>query len=133
MAMTKKLGATLQTGVTDSGISGVHEQTGGHSAGGELQTFYDKDGNEISVYIFDDHTEYRWTAIMESTVTDKKKGEPITVGSASCYVQEWDVTEANNDVKRVNITARTTTLTAQAAQSTQSTSRNSQTPANGNT
>lgn len=112
MAMTKKLGATLQTGVTASGISGVHEQTGGHSAGGELQTFYDKDGNEISVYIFDDHTEYRWTAIMESTVTDKKKGDPITVGSASCYVQEWEVTEANNDVKRVNITARTTTLTA---------------------
>ena len=127
MAMTKKLGATLQTGVTASGIPGVHEQTGGHSAGGELQTFYDKDGNEISVYIFDDHTEYRWTAIMESTVGDKKKGDPITVDSASCYVMEWEVTEANNDVKRVNITARTTTLTAQSASS------NSQTPANGNT
>ena len=112
MAMTKKLGATLQTGVTASGITGVHEQTGGHSAGGELQTFYDKDGNEISVYLFDDHTEYRWTAIMESTVADKKKGDPITVGSSTCYVQEWEVTEANNDVKRVNITARTTTLTA---------------------
>lgn len=112
MAMTKKLGATLQTGVTASGISGVHEQTGGHSAGGELQTFYDKDGNEISVYIFDDHTEYRWTAIMESTVTDKKKGDPITAGTAQCYVLEWEVTESNNDVKRVNISARTTTLTA---------------------
>lgn len=112
MAMTKKLGATLQTGVTASGISGVHEQTGGKSAGGELQTFYDKDGNEVSVYIFDDHTEYRWTAIMESSVTDKKKGDTITVGSSTCYVMEWEVTEANNDVKRVNITARTTTLTA---------------------
>ena len=112
MAMTKKLGATLQTGDTASGITGVHEQTGGHSAGGELQTFYDKDGNEISVYLFDEHTEYRWTAIMEPTVTDKKKGDPITVGTEQCYVQEWEVTEANNDVKRVNITARTTTLTA---------------------
>ena len=112
MAMTKKLGATLQTGVTASGVSGVHEQTGGHSAGGELQTFYDKDGNEVSVYIFDDHTEYRWTAIMESAVTDKKKGDTLTVGTATCYVEEWEVTEANNDVKRVNITARTTTLTA---------------------
>ena len=133
MAMTKKLGTTLQTGVTASGVSGVHEQTGGHSAGGELQTFYDKDGNEISVYLFDDHTEYRWTALLESTVEDKKKGDPIMVGSQQCYVLEWEKTEANNDVKRVNITARSTTLTAQAAQSTQSTSSNSQTPANGNT
>ena len=126
MAMTKKLGATLQTGVTASGITGVIEQTGGHSAGGELQTFYDKDGNEVSVYIFDDHTEYRWTALMESTVADKKKGDPITVGSAQCYVTEWEVTEANNDVKRVNISARTTTLTVE-------TPSNTQTPANGNT
>ena len=109
MAMTKKLGKTLQTGVTASGITGIHEQTGGHSAGGELQTFYDK---EISVYLFDDHTEYRWTAIMESTVEDKKKGDPITIGSETGYVMAWEVTEANNDVKRVNITARSTTLTA---------------------
>lgn len=129
MPMTKKLGATLQTGVTASGISGVHEQTGGHSAGGELQTFYDKDGNEISVYLFDDHTEYRWTALMESTVADKKKGDPITIGTGTGYVLEWEVTEANNDVKRVNIAARSTTLTAQAAQAPSS---NSQTPANGN-
>lgn len=112
MAMTKKLGTTLQTGVTASGVSGVHEQTGGHSAGGELSPFYDKDGNEISVYIFDDHTEYRWTALMESSVTDKKKGDLITVGTTQCYVLEWEVTESNNDVKRVNISARTTTLTA---------------------
>lgn len=133
MAMTKKLGATLQTGVTASGISGVHEQTGGHSAGGELQTFYDKDGNEISVYLFDDHTEYRWTAILESDVADKKKGDPITIGSGTGYVMEWEVTEANNDVKRVNITARTTTLTAAATNSAQATRSTPQTPANGNT
>lgn len=112
MAMTKKLGATLQTGVTDSGISGLHEQTGGKSAGGELQTFYDKDGNEVSVYLFDDHTEYRWTAIMESSVQDKKKGDAITVGSGTGYVMEWEVSESNNDVKRVNITARSTTLSS---------------------
>lgn len=112
MAMTKKLGATLQTGVTAAGISGIHEQSGNKSAGGELQTYYDKDGNEISVYVFDDHTEYRWTALLESTVADKKKGDPITVGSTTCYVTEWEVQEQNNDVKRVNIACRTTTLTA---------------------
>lgn len=126
MAMTKKLGATLQTGVTASGISGLHEQTGGKSAGGELQPFYDKDGNEVSVYIFDDHTEYRWTALMESSVADKKKGDPITVNDTQCYVTEWEKTESNNDVKRVNISARTTTLTVE-------TPSNTQTPANGNT
>lgn len=113
MAMTKKLGATLQTGVTASGISGLHEQTGGKSAGGELQTFYDKDGNEVSVYVFDGHKEYRWTALMESSVADKEKGDPITVNDTPCYVTEWEVSEANNDVKRVSISARTTALTAQ--------------------
>ena len=125
MAMTKKLGAALQTGVTASGVSGVHEQTGERSAGGELQTFYDKDGNEVSVYSFDEHKEYRWTALMESSVTDKAKGDPITVGSAQCYVTEWSVTEANNDVKRVNIACRTTSLSA----STGSSNSNTQTPA----
>ena len=112
MAMTKKLGATLQTGVTASGVSNVHEQTGSKKAAGELKTFYDKDGNEVSVYIFDDHTEYSWTALIESSVTDKAIGDTITVGSTTCYVTQWDIEEKNDDVKRVNISCRTTTLTA---------------------
>lgn len=117
MAMTKKLGTELQTGVTSSGLFSDLEQSGEHSAGGELKTFYDKDGTEISVYVFDDHTEYKWTALLPANVTDKKKGDPITVGSTQCYVTEWTVTESNNDVKRVNISCRTTEITVSSGSS----------------
>ena len=110
MAMTKKLGTALATGVTASGISGLHEQSGNRNAGGELKTYYDKDGNEISVYLFDDHKEYSWSALMETAVPDKSKGDPITVDNTQCYVTQWDVAEQNDDVKRVNIGCRTTTL-----------------------
>ena len=111
MAMTKKLGTALQTGVTASRISGIHEQSGDTKAAGELKTYYNKDGNESSVYIFDDHVEYSWSALMESTVTDKSLGDPIEVNGDQCYVTQWDITEQNNDVKRVNIGCRTTTIT----------------------
>ena len=51
MAMTKKLGTSLQTGVDASGISGIHEQSGGRNAGGETKIYNDKDGNPILDYI----------------------------------------------------------------------------------
>jgi hypothetical protein len=124
--MVKKLGAALQTGVTASGISGVHEQTGSKRAGGEFKTYYDKDGNEISVYTFDDHKEYSWTALIETTVADKSIGDSISIDGETdpCLVTQWEVTEQNDDVKRVNIGARTfPDITA---------SGQSQTPAAGN-
>ena len=107
MAMTKKLGTALQTGVDASGISGIHEQSGGRNAGGETKIYNDKDGNPISVYLEDGHIQYAWTALMESSVTDKEKGDPITVDNNQCFVTQWDVTMQNDDVKRVNIGART--------------------------
>ena len=107
MAMTKKLGTALQTGVDASGISGIHEQSGGRNAGGETKIYNDKDGNPISVYLEDGHIQYSWTALMESSVTDKEKGDPITVDNNQCFVTQWDVTMQNDDVKRVNIGART--------------------------
>ncbi|MBO7688830.1 MAG: hypothetical protein J6V72_20790 [Kiritimatiellae bacterium] len=127
MAMTKKLGTTLAAGVTASGVTGLHEQSGNRNARGELKTYYDKDGNEISVYIFDDHKEFSWSALMESTVADKALGDPITVGTDQCYVTQWEVAEQNDDVKRVNIGCRTTTLTV-AAQTTNAQTTNAQTP-----
>lgn len=127
MAMTKKLGTTLAAGVTASGVTGLHEQSGNRNARGELKTYYDKDGNEISVYIFDDHKEFSWSALMESTVVDKALGDPITVGTDQCYVTQWEVAEQNDDVKRVNIGCRTTTLTV-AAQTTNAQTTNAQTP-----
>lgn len=107
MAMTKALGTTLQTGVTASGISGVHEQSSGKNAGGELKFYYDKDYNMISVYTADKHTEYSFEALLETTVQDKEIGDPITINETQCVVTQWNVTERNDDVKRVQIAART--------------------------
>ena len=86
MAMEKALGATLQTGVDASGISGVHEQSSGKSAGGELKYFYDKDYNMLSIYTVDKHTEYSFEALLETTVADKEIGDAITINSTQCVV-----------------------------------------------
>lgn len=107
MSMTKALGTTLQTGVTASGVSGVHEQSGGRSAGGELKFYYDKNYNMIAVYTADKHKEYSFEALLETSVVDKEKGDPITINDTLCVVTLWDVTERNDDVKRVSISART--------------------------
>ena len=107
MAMEKALGATLQTGVDASGISGVHEQSSGKSAGGELKYFYDKDYNMLSIYTVDKHTEYSFEALLETTVADKEIGDAITINSTQCVVTKWEVTARNDDVKRVAIGART--------------------------
>lgn len=108
MALEKKLGTALQTGVDGSGITGVHEQSGGRNAGGDIEIFYDKDGTPISVYLVDGHKEYSWTALMETSVADKEKGDSISVPNVTdpCFVTQWDVSMENNNVKRVNITAR---------------------------
>lgn len=106
MALTKSLGTTLQTGVTSSGISGVHEQSSGKNAGGDLKYYYDKDGDMLSVYVWDQHDEYSFEALLETSVADKDIGDTITINSQTCVVTQWNVTERNDDVKRVSIAAR---------------------------
>ena len=107
MAMEKALGAALQTGVDASGISGVHEQSSGKNAGGELKYYYDKDYNMLSIYTVDKHTEYSFEALLETTVADKEIGDSITINEEACVVTQWNVTARNDDVKRVTIGART--------------------------
>jgi len=106
MAMVKVIGATLQTGVTASGVSGVHEQSSTASQGGELKIYKDKSGNDLSVYANDRHKEFSFEALIETTVTDKQIGETITVGGVTCCVTKWDVIETNDDVKKVSISCR---------------------------
>lgn len=107
MAMEKKLGKTLQTGVDASGISGVHEQSSTKSAAGELKVFKDRTGKDISVYVVDKHTEYSFEAILESSVPDKQIGDTITLDGISGVVTKWDKTAQNDDVKKVSIGMRT--------------------------
>jgi len=107
MSMTKVLGAAFQTGVTASGISGVHEQSATKSQAGELKEYKDKDGKTIAVYAVDRHVEYTFEAILASSVQDKKVGDTATVGGVTGCVTKWDVTESNEDVKKVSIAVRT--------------------------
>ena len=107
MSMQKKLGTTLQTGVTASGISGVHEQSSTKSSAGELKVYKDKDGNDISVYVVDKHKEYSIEAILQSSVSDKEIGDTVTIAGITGVVIKWDVSESNEDVKKVSIGIRT--------------------------
>lgn len=107
MAMIKALGKALQTGVSSSGITGVHEQGSTKSAAGELKVYKDRTGKDISVYVTDQHVEYSFEAILESSVNDKKVGDTTTVAGIRGVVTKWDVTESNEDVKKVSIGIRT--------------------------
>lgn len=106
MAMVKALGTNLQTGVTASGISGIHEQSATKSAAGELKAYKDRNGNDISVYVSDRHVEYSFEAILEASVTDKQIGDRVTVAGITGVVTKWDVTESNDDVKKVSVGIR---------------------------
>ena len=107
MAMEKVLGKDLATGVTETGISGVHEQSSTKSAKGELKTYKDKDGNDISVYSTDKHDEYSFEALIETSVTDKAIGETTTIAGVTGVITQWDVVEKNDDVKLVRGGIRT--------------------------
>ena len=108
MAMEHKAGVQLQTGVTPSGVSGVHEQTATKSAKGELKVFKDKDGKDISVYATDKHDEYSFEALLETDVEDHEIGDgPFQIGGISGYITQWDVVEKNDDAKLVRGGLRT--------------------------
>ena len=124
MAMEKALGTALQTGVDATGISGVHEQSSGRNAAGELKYYYDAEGDMLSIYTWDKHDEYSFEALLETSVPDKEIGDTITINEETCVVTQWNVTGRNDDVKRVAIGVRSCpdlTATAPAG--------NSQTPA----
>ena len=107
MAMEKVLGTDLATGVTATGIDGIHEQSATKSAKGELKTYKDKDGNDIAVYATDKHNEYSFEALLESSVADKEVGDTTTIGGVTGVITQWDIVEKNDDVKLVRGAIRT--------------------------
>ena len=107
MAMEKVLGKELATGVTATGIEGVHEQTATKSAKGETKVFKDRAGKDISVYVTDKHDEYSFEALIESTVEDMQIGETTTIGGVTGVITQWDIVEKNDDAKLVRGAIRT--------------------------
>lgn len=118
--MVHKAGTALKTGATASPVTGTHTQSDTISSEGEIKIYYKADGSDLSVYVADPHKELSFEAVIEATVTDKDKGDPITVttgeGSSAVtlkyIVTQWLVTESNDDVKKVSIGLRSTTLSA---------------------
>lgn len=116
-SMVHKAGTALQTGATDTGIAGLHTQTSGRNAAGELRIIRDKDGVDLSAYATDPHDEMSFEAVMAADVADKGIGDIVTISTKHYFVTQWQVTESNEDVKKVSIGLRSTTLSAPAAQS----------------
>ena len=72
---------------------------------GELKSYKNEDGEDISVYVVDKHKEISFEAIFSSTVTDKEVGDSITIGGHTYLITSWNVTESNEDVKKVSFSA----------------------------
>lgn len=110
--MVHKAGTALQTGATASPVANTHTQSDSRNAAGELVILHDKDGADLSAYVTDPHKEMSFEAVLEASVEDKEIGDVVTAGQATYLVTEWRVTESNQDVKRVSIGLRSTTLSA---------------------
>lgn len=107
MAMVKAIGTELQTGVTATGLSGIHEQSATKSSAGELKVYKNEDGNDISAYVVDKHTEFSFEALIESSAVDHEIGDQVKLGDVSGVVTRWDIVESNEDVKKVSGAIRT--------------------------
>ena len=110
--MVHKAGTALQTGATASPVTGTHTQSDTKSAAGELKFYRAADGSDLSVYVADPHNELTFEALIAADVGDKELGDIVTVGTVKYMVTKWDVTESNDDVKKVSIGLRTTSLSA---------------------
>lgn len=113
--MIHKAGTALQTGATASPISGTHTQSSTKSAAGDLVILRDEAGVDLSAYVTDPHEELSFEAVIETSTADKGIGDIVTIGSKNYLVTQWQVTESNQDVKRVSIGLRATTLSAPTA------------------
>ena len=101
MAMTKKAGAALQFGVKP--VSGCVAQSGSASAGGELKTYRDENGNYLALYLDDEHTEVSFEGILkQGQAANKKIGDRFEALGVTGYLTAWQVQWSNNDVAKVS-------------------------------
>ena len=117
--MVHKAGTALATGARSSGITGVYTQTSGESAGGELKLIFDETGADLAAYVTDPHKEHTFEAVLAANAPDHEIGDIVLLpdGDTPCLVTKWDKTESNEDVKKVSIGLRPTSLSAPAQSS----------------
>ena len=101
-------GVELQVGMFDPG-NGIEGQSGQKSAGGELKTYRNKDGEICSLYAVDaDESDIQFEGLLKTQgYKAKDVGDPITISGVTvpsggqCLVEEWEEVYQNDDVTKV--------------------------------
>ena len=108
MALEHVTGKTLAVGMFDPG-NGIEGQSGQKSAGGELKTYRNKDGEICSLYAVDaDESDVQFEGLLKTSGYEAKDvGDPITITGVSiptggqCLVEEWEEVYQNDEVTKV--------------------------------
>ena len=108
MALEHVTGTELATGMPLV-ISGLEGQSGQKSAGGELKTYRNKDGEICSLYAVDaDESDVQFEGLMKTSgYTAKDVGDEVTITGVTlptggkCLVEEWEEVYQNDEVTKV--------------------------------
>ena len=127
MALEYVAGETLAVGMFDPG-NGIEGQSGQKSAGGELKTYRNKDGEICSLYAVDaDESDIQFEGLLKTSgYTAKDVGDPITITGVTiptggqCLVEEWEEVYQNDEVTKVRGKAHIYVVASTPSQSTRS-------------
>ena len=108
MALEHVTGTELETGMPLV-ISGLEGQSGQKSAGGELKTYRNKDGEICSLYAVDaDESDVQFEGLLKTSgYTAKDVGDEVTITGVTlptggkCLVEEWEEVYQNDEVTKV--------------------------------
>ena len=108
MALEHVTGTELATGMPLV-ISGLEGQSGQKSAGGELKTYRNKDGEICSLYAVDaDESDIQFEGLLKTSgYTAKDVGDEVTITGVTlptggkCLVEEWEEVYQNDEVTKV--------------------------------
>ena len=112
MALAHVIGKTLATGMPLV-YTGVEGQSGQQSAGGELKTYRNKDGEICSLYAVDaDESDVQFEGLLKTSgYTAKDVGDEVTITgitlptvsgcTAKLLVEDWEEVYQNDEVVKV--------------------------------
>ena len=112
MALAHVIGKTLATGMPLV-YTGVEGQSGQQSAGGELKTYRNKDGEICSLYAVDaDESDVQFEGLLKKTGYEAKDvGDEVTITgitlptvsgcTAKLLVEDWEEVYQNDEVVKV--------------------------------
>ena len=125
MSLEHVTGTELATGMPLV-ISGLEGQSGQKSAGGELKTYRNKDGEICSLYAVDsDESDVQFEGLLKKTGYEAKDvGDEVTITGVTlptggkCLDEEWEEVYQNDEVTKVRGKAHIYVVAATPSQST---------------